>query len=129
MNSFDNTVTFDVTNSAGIRFTVRIVRSGDRYGAFDEDAYDFVLVHGELSRHTTPGKLDVEPMIELYDARYPLTPFGQLVTRYYASALVERADECVSLVLDGGSSSWFIDGAGLQRVLGAALAVTTHSED
>jgi len=129
VNDFDNTVTFDVTNSAGIRFTVRIVRSGDRYGAFDEDAYDFVLVHGEPSRHTTPGKLDVEPMIEFYDTRYPFTPFGQFVTRYYASTLAERADEYVSLMLDGGSSDWFIDGAGLQRVLGAALTVTTHPGD
>lgn len=129
MNTFDNTATFDVINSAGIRFTVRIVRPGDRYGAFDEDAYDFVLVHGEPSRHTTPSPLDVEPMIEFYDTRYPFGQFGQFVTRYYASTLAERADEYVSLVLDGGSSSWFIDGAGLQRVLGAALTVTTHPED
>ena len=128
MNDFDNTVTFDVTNSAGVRFTVRIVRPGDRYGRFDVNAEKFVLVHGE-SPGIIAGCISSWPMIELYDTRHRHTPFGQFVTRYYASTLAERADEYVSLMLDGGSSDWFIDGAGLQRVLGAALAVTTHSED
>lgn len=105
MNTFDNTVTFDVTNSRGVPFTVRIVRPGDRYGAFDRAAADFVIVHGEPMPWRAPSPLDREPMIELYDTRYDYTPFGQFVTRYYAGALAERAGEYVSLMLDGGSSS------------------------
>lgn len=71
------------------KFNVRIVRKGDHYGL------DFCLTHSKD-----------EPLVEFYDARYPHTEFGQFVTRYYVSTILER--ERNGLCLDGGIPEWSV---------------------
>jgi len=98
--------TFTITNSHNIPFTVRIVRRGDPYGL------KFALTSDRD-----------EPYLEFYDQRYDHTPHGQFVTRYFAKTLAEH--KASKLLLDAGIPDWFIDGDGLQRVIGAACVVTT----
>jgi len=69
------------------KFNLRIVRKGDGYG--------LGLTHTKD-----------EPMVEFYDSRYPHTEFGQFVSRYYASTLLERKHN--GLCLDGGSPGWSV---------------------
>jgi hypothetical protein len=71
------------------KFNVRIVRKGDKYGL------DFCLTH----------KQD-DSLVEFYDVRYPHTEFGQFVSRYYVSTILER--ERNGLCLDGGVPDWSI---------------------
>jgi hypothetical protein len=70
------------------RFNVRIVRHGDAYGLDDALTHDGAL------------------MVEFYDRRYPHTPRGQFVTRYFAHTLLERPIS--GLVLDAGVISWTV---------------------
>jgi len=53
-----------------IPFHVRMIMPGDKYGLMDR------LTH-----------VGVQPLVEVYDARYPHTKFGQFITRYYLSTL------------------------------------------
>jgi hypothetical protein len=59
-----------VHNQLGVRFNVRLVKKGDRYGL------DNCLVHEKD-----------EPIVEFYDARHPHTEYGQFITRYAVSSL------------------------------------------
>lgn len=78
------------------KFTVRFVNNGDKYGL------DFCLTHDKD-----------EPMIEFYDARYPLTEFGQFVSRYYVKSL---RGHTARLILDGGIPEWTVSSDGMKQV-------------
>ncbi len=71
------------------KFNVRLVSKGDRYGL------DWCRTHDKD-----------EPLVEFYDARYPHTEFGQFVSRYCLSTMLERDD--AGLCLDGGVPEWSI---------------------
>lgn len=86
-----------VTAANGVPFTVRLVRKGDHYGL------DGCLVHDED-----------DPLVEFYDARYPHTEYGQFVSRYYLSTLLD--DPVWGLDLDGGVEDWTVDGDTMSTV-------------
>ena len=79
------------------RFNVRIVRHGDAYGLND------ALIH------------EGAPMVEFYDRRYPHTPRGQFVTRYFAHTLLDRPIS--GLVLDAGVISWTVNADDMRLVV------------
>lgn len=84
--------------SRGIKFNVRLVQQGDKYGLNN------CLTHEQK-----------EPLVEFYDTRYPHTEFGQFVSRYNMSTLLERTAN-VGLNLDGGIPDWSIDAKGMEQV-------------
>ncbi len=92
-----------VTAANGVPFTIRIVREGDLYGR------NWTIKHDER-----------EPLIEFYDARYDDDRFthgyGQFVSRYTVSKIVDDRRKGLGLDLDGGVKSWKIDGATMARV-------------
>ena len=90
----NNTKIQQVTNNSGTTFTVRIVRQGDNYGR------NFCLTHDEA-----------EPLVEVYDTRYPHTVYGQFVSRYYAKDLLRGfiKEQPHGITLDGGFDGWIID--------------------
>ena len=79
-------------------FNVRLVNDGEKYGR------DLCLTHNEQ-----------DPLIEFYDARYPHTPLGQFVSRYYARTILETTPER-GLSLDGGIPEWSVTSEELTRV-------------
>lgn len=81
------------------KFTVRIVRNGEKYGL------DFCLTYDSQVN---------DPLVEFYDARYPHTEYGQFVSRYYASTLSER--DTGGLCLDGGVPEWSVTEADMHLV-------------
>ena len=89
----------------GKRFTVRIVREGDRYGRDD------CLTHDED-----------EAMVEFYDATYAdngrFGPHGQFVSRYYVGTLMESRPqlEARGLGLCGYEPAWDIDAGTMETV-------------
>ena len=85
-------------NSHGIDFNVRIVNEGQNYG---------------LNEQLTHEKKD--PLVEFYDNRYPHTQYGQFVSRYNLSTLLNR-QENTGLCLDGGVSDWSIDSKTMKTV-------------
>lgn len=56
-------------------------------------------------------------LVEFYDLRYPHTPDGQFVSRYYVDTLLRdiRGHE---LDLDGGIDDWTVDADTMRVVLG-----------
>ena len=64
--------------------------------------------------------LGVDPseadLVEFYDGRYPHTPDGQFISRYYASTLLEDP-HTVGLDLMGYEPSWKVDGKTMKLVL------------
>lgn len=92
-----------INTVTGIRFTVKIIRQGDRYGRND------CLTHDKET-----------PLVEFHDTRY-----NQFVSRYYLTTLL-RQDQWTAnqpsfavtgLVLDGGVPDWRIDAAGMKPVV------------
>jgi len=71
-------------------FNARIVRYGDQYG------------------NGRPGRLHeaVEPIVEFFDKRYPHTTFGQFVSSYNVTTLLDDDNPENGLCLDGGIPSW-----------------------
>jgi hypothetical protein len=93
------TLSITATNATGkVRFVVRILRNGDRYGRDDVLTWD-----------------DLRPGVEFYDARYDHTPLGQFVSRYYVETILEGAGPS-GLDLMGYEASWKIDGQSMQIV-------------
>jgi hypothetical protein len=82
------------------KFNVRIVRNGDRYGR------NMCLEHAGL-----------EPLVEFYDARYPHTAYGQFVSRYYMSTLLEADWRGKALSLDGGIPEWTVSADDMTKVI------------
>ena len=97
----DTTTRVQVPN--GKRFTVRIVREGDRYG------------RGDCLTHDGSG-----PMAEFYDATYAdlgwFGPHGQFVSRYYISTLLESQHRGRGLDLCGYEPAWTIDAGTMETV-------------
>lgn len=90
---------FSVVSAKNVPFVVRVVRVGDKYGR------DNCLTYGEGEHDRADDVL-----VEFYDARYPHTEFGQFVSRYYLSTLLEDGVHCeFGLCLDGGEPDWSID--------------------
>lgn len=87
-------LTFDASdNYPYAPLAARLVMPGDSYGAT-----------GSLTHDSD------DPLVEFYDARYPHTPYGQFVSRYYLSTLADRKNDPRSqnagLDLDGGIGDW-----------------------
>ena len=101
-----------VINDGERPWVVRLVFEGDKFGL------DFQLVHSG------------PPLLEFYDARYESTPFGQFVSRYFVTTLVNggarRAAE--GLQLDGSSIDRCISSEALSRVLAWADEVMRERE-
>jgi hypothetical protein len=97
------TLSITATNATGkVRFVVRILRKGDRYGLDDVLTWD----------KDRPG-------VEFYDARYDHTRFGQFVSRYYVEtiqAAVPIGYATHGLDLMGHEPSWKIDGKAMRVV-------------
>lgn len=82
-------------------FNVRMLRSGDRYGADDCLTYD-----------------NAEPSVEFYDATQSpekFGPRGQFVNRYLASTLLGHSPSA-GLLLDTGSPTWVVSAQAMRRV-------------
>jgi len=92
------------------RFNVRILNKGDKYGR------EFCLTHDED-----------KPIAEFYDRRYPHTEFGQFVSRYYVSTLLE--DPTGGLCLDfGNAASWTVSAEDMTLVRAYLRAMTDAPE-
>ena len=85
--------------SNGINFNVRTVNQGENYG-----------LNGSLTHNES------DPLIEFYDARFAHTEFGQFVSRYNLSTLLEL-EENVGLNLYGGSPNWSIEAKEMNDVV------------
>lgn len=79
-------------------WALRLLFAGDTYGANDA-----LTVTGE-------------PLVEVFDTRFPHTDLGQFVSRYYASTLLESNNEMQGLNLCGGVPSWHLSGPGFAVV-------------
>lgn len=92
-----------VISEKGLRFNVKLVKPGERYGRED------CLVHQD--------QRGCGPLVEFYDARYTegFEPIGQFVTRYYAVNLLEESP-AGGLCLDGGVADWAIDAVAFEMV-------------
>lgn len=92
--------TFKITNNKGNKFLVRLVRKGDRYGL------DHCLVNQEN-----------ETLVEVYDAEYAHTEFGQFISRYYMKTLLEGNSRNTGINLYGGEPKWQIDAQNWRKVI------------
>lgn len=104
----------DGTSTAPKIWTCRIVLEGDRYGR------DNCLVH------------EGEPMIEFYDCRFEFTEYGQFVSRYYVSTLLEnegRHSEGYGLSLADDVAAWEISYETYMRVLKWLKSEFSHNEE
>lgn len=79
-------------------WTVRLLFPGDTYGAGDS--------------LQIPG--DGPHLVEFYDPRYDLGPYGQFVSRYYAETLLER--DSGGLLLNTGSPDWQISSVCMTQI-------------
>jgi len=77
-------------NDKDAEFSVRVVYSGDKYGL------NFKLTHDKDA-----------PLVEFYDAEHPHTQYGQFISRYYLSKLLERTNAGLDLL--GYEPKWKID--------------------
>lgn len=94
--------TFRVEASHGVPFEIRVLADDDRYGAYRDGQWALRVERGS------------EPLVEFYDARHRHTPFGQFVSRYQLSSLV---DHRAGLNLAGGISDWKIDAQSLRTAM------------
>ena len=81
------------------KWNVRIVNTGGKYGRAMR------LTNNEA------------PMVEFYDGRYMYTPFGQFVSRYYISTILEENSYPTGLCLDGGVPEWQVSASDMQQVI------------
>lgn len=79
----------------GLTWALKLVQVGDKYGAGDKLVND-----------------SKESFVEFYDTRYPHTPLGQFVSRYYSSTLLETSAD-KGLNLYGGVPSWVVSSAAM----------------
>lgn len=88
-----------MTITVDSRFTVRVVRKGDTYGRDD------FFTHNEDA-----------PLVEFYDNRYPFTPHGQFVSRYYCKTLLAGQSNKMGLDLQGDVPDWKVSADGMAEV-------------
>jgi hypothetical protein len=98
-----------VKNQKGSEFTVRLVRKGNNYGLNN------CLTHNEN-----------EILVEVYDAEYAHTEFGQFISRYYITTLLDGGLR-QGINLYGGEPKWSIDANNWCKVL-MWLAVINEGE-
>ena len=89
-------IVFDIPTKEITPFRIRVVMSGESYGKDD------CLTH-ERS----------EPLVEFFDKRFPHTPNGQFVSRYYLETVVKMSN---GLNLDGGVDAWKVSKEGIDFV-------------
>ncbi len=89
-------IIFDIPTKEITPFRIRVVMSGESYGRDD------CLTH--------EGS---EPLVEFFDKRFPHTPNGQFVSRYYLETVVKISD---GLNLDGGVDAWKVSKEGIDFV-------------
>ena len=80
------------------KWNVRVINTGDKYGR----AMNLIN--------------DKDPMVEFYDVRYPHTPFGQFVSRYYITTIL-NANHSNGLCLDGGVPAWQVSADDMAQVV------------
>lgn len=97
VNSVEKVIS--IINDRGIPFNVRLVEKGDNYGL------NFALTHNED-----------DPLVEFYDDRYKHTKYGQFVSRYYLSTLLER-DKDYGLYLYADVPDWQVSAENMNDVL------------
>jgi len=75
----------------------------------------FIPANEQAPNHPgmTPDSRDI---VEFYDARYPHTPDGQFISRYYVETLKE-GNKYVGLDLQGDVPAWKIDARTKEMVL------------
>lgn len=93
-----------ITSKTGVRFNVRIIRTGDRYGLDD----CLTVGEGSSLRLEGPG-----PFVEFFDSRFPHTENGQFVARYGVDTILRHSG---GLDLVGYVPSWKIDAAAMDVV-------------
>ena len=96
MNKENKRMVFDITTQEVTPFRVRLVMNGESYGKDD------CLTH--------EGS---EPLVEFFDKRFPHTPNGQFVSRYYLETVVKMSN---GLNLDGGVDAWKVSKEGIDFV-------------
>ena len=112
--------TLTVTNDMGRKFTVRILRSGDKYGL------DECLTWGEKTRGIIApedlAKWNLRLGLEFYDATYAgdqrFPPLGQFVSLYYLGSILEGHG---GVDLQGDVPEWKIDHSAMAEVLAWVL--------
>lgn len=90
------TPTLDVDGGRGVTFRV------------------LLLLDGQSVNYPAASEITRRPLVEFYDTRYPRTPDGQFVSRYYTDTLLSGAE--TGLNLNGGVPDWSIDKAGMDAV-------------
>lgn len=88
-----------VVNDKGIKFNLLAVEKGDSYG------------QGGSLKHDKQDAL-----IEFYDTRHQHTEYGQYVSSYYASTLLDH-DDRFGLGLDLGVPDWYVTGDNMTDVI------------
>ena len=89
-------IIFDIPTKEITPFRIRVVMSGENYGRDD-------CLNHEKS----------EPLVEFFDKRFPHTPNGQFVSRYYLETIMNISD---GLNLDGGVDAWKVSKEGIYFV-------------
>lgn len=103
MSDFSNAINLLVVNDPHATFIVRLVKRGQKYG---------------LENCLTHDKDD--PLIEFYDAKSDFTAYGQFVSRYSCSTLLEGRRDPLStagLNLHGGVDRWQVSADGVRKVV------------
>lgn len=107
--STDSSVKFFRTRN-DIPFICRPLLEGDSFGL------DFALIHKG------------EPIVEYYDARFPHTQYGQFVSRYHLSTLIEGLGEPHDLSLHGNVENWVLDWTNLAETVRWAKAYISSKQ-
>jgi hypothetical protein len=92
------------------KFNIKIVNNGETYGRTGS------LVHDRD-----------DPLVEFYDKRYPHTEYGQFVSRYYASTLLDGSTGGLCLDL-GNADSWTVSSEDMVLVRAYLKAITDTPE-
>lgn len=79
----------DITARNGLTWTVLDLQPNE-YGAY-------------------PAAAAPERQVEFYDTRYPITGYGQFVSRYYVQDLLKGHSWPLGIRLDSGSRDWYLD--------------------
>lgn len=74
----------------GIPFIVKVVQQGDYYGS------GYTILHARE-----------DPLVEFYDERYKFCCHGQLISRYFASTLMQTQTQ-TGINLYGGVQDWYL---------------------
>lgn len=80
--------------------------------------YTFTTANGVPMSAIVFGKGDAAT-VAFYDVRYNINGYGQFITEYYISTLLESAQDHVDrgLALDGGIPAWNIDAGAYAGVI------------